>query len=147
MRKTLALVFLLFSFNTFASKDSKQINCLAKAIYFEARGEDWKGMVAVAQVAKNRTESDNFPDTFCKVVYQKNQFSWAKYNPKVKDKDSWDQALAVAKVAYYLGFPQDVTRGALYFHSGNHKPSWTSRLKKSATINNHKFYKEKHSGK
>lgn len=143
MRKMLALVFLLFSFNSFASKDTKQINCLAKAVYFEARGENWKGMVAVAQVAANRIESDKFPDTYCSVVHQKNQFSWTKSKPKVKDKESWNQALAVAKVAYYVGFPQDITKGALYFHSGKN-PGWSKKkFVKTATINNHKFYKER----
>lgn len=142
MKRALLLALFLFSFNASASKDAKQIDCLAKAIYFEARGEDWDGMVAVAQVATNRLNSGKFPDTYCKVIHQKDQFSWTKNKPKVNDKDSWNQALAVAKVTYYVGFPKDITKGALYFHSGS-QPGWAKKFKKTITVNNHKFYKER----
>ena len=62
----------------------KQLDCLAKNIYHEAKGEPFEGKVAVAQVTINRAASGQFPSDICKVVYQKNvvydkvlcQFSW-----------------------------------------------------------------------
>jgi len=57
--------------------------CLAEAIYFEARGEPEEGQVAVAQVILNRVRSGLYPGTVCDVVYQNKerhnrcQFSFA----------------------------------------------------------------------
>ena len=51
---------------------NKQLECLARNIYYEAKGEPFEGKVAVAQVTINRMESGLFPNDLCKVVYQKN---------------------------------------------------------------------------
>ncbi|MCS6760021.1 MAG: cell wall hydrolase, partial [Candidatus Devosia euplotis] len=45
-------------------------NCLAQAIYHEARGESATGQLAVANVIVNRARSSKFPSTLCGVVYQ-----------------------------------------------------------------------------
>lgn len=60
-----------------------QQDCLATAIYFEARGETLEGQAAVAQVILNRVRNPAYPDTICDVVYQNQdwfnrcQFSFA----------------------------------------------------------------------
>lgn len=61
---------------TQASMDAnkKQHWCLATAIYFEARGESYRGQVAVAQVVRNRVKHKAYPNSICSVVFQ-NQ-SW-----------------------------------------------------------------------
>jgi spore germination cell wall hydrolase CwlJ-like protein len=51
----------------------KEIRCLAKNIYFEARNEPTLGQIAVAFVTLNRVDSNQFPDTICTVVEQKTQ--------------------------------------------------------------------------
>jgi len=48
----------------------RQVFCIAQNTYFEARGEPFKGKVAVAEVVVNRTESDEFPDDACGVIRQ-----------------------------------------------------------------------------
>ena len=48
---------------------------LARLVYAEARGEPYKGKVAVAAVALNRVESASFPNTLSGVVYQSGAFS------------------------------------------------------------------------
>ena len=55
--------------------------CLALAMYWEARGEGRHGMIAVGWTILNRAKSENFPATPCVVVYQGGerspcQFSW-----------------------------------------------------------------------
>lgn len=45
-------------------------HCLAKAVYFEARGESLQGQVAVAEVILNRVESPRYPHSVCGVVQQ-----------------------------------------------------------------------------
>lgn len=138
----LLIAALTYSFNSHATYDSKQIDCIAKNIYFEARGEGTKGMIAVAQVTKNRVNSGTFPDSYCKVVYQSNQFSWVAKRPKVdKTDEAWQVAKNLARVIYYVDLPQDPTHGALYFHSGKDNPYWTKKFKKTTKIQGHTFYK------
>ena len=56
--------------------DSAELECLAKNIYFEARGESWEGKLAVAYVTMNRVHSQKFPDTVCEVVHQAVYSKW-----------------------------------------------------------------------
>lgn len=54
---------------------SSDVYLLAKVVYGEARGEPYKGKVAVAAVVLNRVASSLFPNTVAKVVYQPGAFS------------------------------------------------------------------------
>lgn len=58
----------------------REVECLAKNIYYEAGSEPREGMLAVAQVTMNRVKSNEFPRSVCGVVYQQRkgvcQFSW-----------------------------------------------------------------------
>ena len=143
MKAALLLVAALtVSFSSQASHDAKEIDCIAKNIYFESRGEGIKGMTAIAHVTKNRVNSGKFPDSYCKVVYQSNQFSWVSKRPKVdKTDEAWQTAKNLARVIYYVDLPQDPTYGALYFHSGKDKLYWTKKFKKTTKIKGHTFYK------
>ena len=49
--------------------DAEQ-ECLANAVYFEARGEPLRGQLAVAEVVMNRAASGRFPASLCGVVVQ-----------------------------------------------------------------------------
>lgn len=53
----------------------KNLRLLSSIIYCEARGESYKGQLAVGMVVMNRVRSDQFPDTVKDVIYQKGQFS------------------------------------------------------------------------
>jgi len=48
----------------------RTLDCLAAAVYYEARGESAAGRAAVAQVVLNRTRRGGFPSDVCAVVYQ-----------------------------------------------------------------------------
>ena len=48
---------------------------LAQCIYSEARGEPYKGQVAVGAVVLNRVKSSSFPNSISGVIYQKGAFS------------------------------------------------------------------------
>ncbi len=54
---------------------SSDINLLAKLIAAEARGESYKGQVAVGAVVLNRVDHPSFPDSIAGVIYQKGAFS------------------------------------------------------------------------
>jgi N-acetylmuramoyl-L-alanine amidase len=54
---------------------SSDLNLLARVVHGEARGEPYKGKVAVAAVVLNRVKSSSFPNTIAGVVYQSGAFS------------------------------------------------------------------------
>lgn len=56
--------------------DVDQMHCLAKNIYFEARGESTQGKVAVANVVLNRVDHYYYPNNICGVVYQAKLSQW-----------------------------------------------------------------------
>ena len=47
--------------------------CMSLNLYFEARGEEVQGQIAVAEVTLNRVASPAFPDDICGVVLQENE--------------------------------------------------------------------------
>ena len=117
----------------------QEVSCLAKNIYFEARGEPELGQRAVAFVTLNRTKSGSFPSTICDVVYQKTdgfcQFAWVCTGLKVLDQVAFDKAYQLAYDTIAAA-PDDPTHGALYFNTTPFKYKH-----KTAHIGNHIFYK------
>lgn len=122
---------------------SRQLECLAGAVYFESRGEPASGQLAVAQVVINRAESGQFPSDYCGVVYQRSQFSFIKGGrmPSIKRSSAaWQQAAKIARIAHE-GLVESEAGDALYFHAKYVKPSWSYRKQARATINTHIFYR------
>ena len=129
---------------------NKQLDCLAKNIYYEAGGEPFEGKVAVAQVTINRAESGQFPNDICKVVYQKNivyekvlcQFSWYCENAsamKPKNAAMFRESEMVARQVLLENFRLPSLKHALYFHATHINPKWNRE--KVAQIGGHVFYK------
>lgn len=58
-----------------SSSNSSSVYLLARLIYGEARGEPYKGQVAVGAVVLNRVESSSFPNSIAGVIYQSGAFS------------------------------------------------------------------------
>lgn len=118
--------------------------CLAKVIYFEARGEPIFGQIAVAQVTINRRDSNLFPRTICKVISQTTpvcQYSWycdGKSDDLPSNKEA-RLALALAK-GLLTQEVIDITQGALFFHSTSINPGWNN-LEKTVEIGAHVFYR------
>ena len=70
-----------------SSSQQKELDCLTKVIWFEARGESKHGKMMVANVVQNRTQFGKpFATTVCDVVYQKNQFAWTRDSKKKQAK-------------------------------------------------------------
>lgn len=120
----------------------EQGNCLATAVYFEARGESLEGQLAVADVVLNRTASEQYPDTWCDVVKQPWQFSFVRNGrfPQITDAAAWARAQGVARVAManvMRQLPEDV----LWYHADYVSPSWGSRLNYVEKIGVHMFFR------
>jgi spore germination cell wall hydrolase CwlJ-like protein len=118
----------------------QDIECLAKNIYHEARGEPFHGQVAVALVTVNRVASGLFQNTVCKVVYANKQFSWTlNKHKKVKDSKAWASAVEVATAVLSRKiYEPDFT--AVYFHTKQVQPYWAKTKIIIARIGNHIFY-------
>ena len=54
----------------FAPVQEDQSECLAEALYYEARGEGTEGEKAVAEVVLQRMRDRNYPHTICGVIYE-----------------------------------------------------------------------------
>ncbi|MCB1884226.1 MAG: cell wall hydrolase [Geminicoccaceae bacterium] len=123
------------------------LDCLAKAVYFEAKGESTEAMRATAAVVVNRTKNPEFPDSVCGVVHEETanacQFGW--YCDGKPDRPTeageWQRAIEVAKAAL-AGKSPDPTGGALYFHAAVAPTPWTIERQKTATIGPFVYYKE-----
>lgn len=115
--------------------------CLAKNIYYEARGESIHGKIAVAQVTLNRViHRTQFDSSICGVVYAKDQFSWTNEKHKLPPVgDAWEEAQALAK-AVVQGTAHLFKFKALYFHNLKVKPRWSKTKELVARIGNHIFY-------
>jgi N-acetylmuramoyl-L-alanine amidase len=85
---------------------------LAKGINGEARGEPFRGQVAVGAVILNRVDSSEFPDTIYSVIYQKGQFSAVKDGQI--DLEPSQEAYRAAQKALS---GSDPSKGALYFYN------------------------------
>ena len=124
--------------------------CMAEAIYYEARSELISGQKAVGEVVMNRVASKHFPASVCGVVYQgaeRNtgcQFSFTcdgslDAAPKGM---AWERSKTLA--TYILtGLHKPMTRRATHYHTTQINPHWASALKPTRTIGSHAFYRFK----
>ena len=132
-----------------AAVRERQLNCLAKNIYYEAGGEPFEGKVAVAQVTINRAQSGKFPDDVCKVITEKNviykkvicQFSWycdRTTNFKPVNNAAYEQSMEAAKKVLLEGFRLPSLKDALFYHADYVNPGW-NRVR-ITQIGRHIFY-------
>jgi len=121
--------------------------CLAEALYFEARGETVEGQFAVAEVILNRVDAPAFPDTVCGVV---NQGTGARYQCQftytcdgaaevIHEPRAHDRVGKVARIMLD-GAPRELTDGATYYHTKAVNPRWARRFDRTTTIGVHHFY-------
>lgn len=120
-----------------ATRVSGDTECLARAVYFESRGEPLEGQLAVAQVILNRLASGKYASTVCGVINQRGQFS---FNPAKAPADSRDWRTAKAIAAIAMGDDwTSIAPQATAFHATRVNASWNMR--KVSTIGNHVFYR------
>ena len=120
---------------------SPDIDCLAGAIYFEAKSESLAGQLAVGRVIVARTASGHFPSSYCGVVLQHSQFSFVRGGamPSV-DRSSriWRQVVKIALIAD-RGAWKSPAEGALFFHAA--RIGAVAGKTRVARIDNHVFYR------
>lgn len=140
------------------AESARELRCLAEGIYFEARGEPWRGQLAVGRVILNRVASRHYPNTICGVVYQNShlhnrcQFSFACDGKpdRISNAAVWFRVQGYA--AWLLANePNDETSGSEYrvlaslasathYHADYVRPHWAKSFELTARIGRHVFY-------
>ena len=136
------LYALVDKFATAAQLDS-ETNCLATAVYFEARGESLEGQLAVARVVMNRASSGRYPPDWCGVVKQPAQFSFVRHGefPYIDpNSQAWQKAEAIAELAASNIVPS-VGADVLWYHANYVAPAWRRSLQEVQQIGAHIFYR------
>lgn len=134
-----------------SASDWRQIDCLARNGYFEARNQGQDGLQAVNDVVFNRMSSGLFPKDACAVVSQCDpvsgtcQFSWFHDGKShaIRDKEAWQLSMTVAMNQWiYRGQMHDRTDGATRYHATYVSPKW-GKWKQTVQIGLHQFFKPK----
>ena len=124
----------------------KEVECLARNIYFEAGGEPRAGKIAVAEVTMNRVKSKQFPRSVCGVVHQRVrgtcQFSWVCEGKKkvYKNSDAWKDSIKIAENILISKHHYGIIGSAKYFHATYVDPAWAEQKQLIRKIGNHIFY-------
>jgi cell wall hydrolase len=136
------LAELVLAYAGVETSDREQ-ECLANAVYFEARSEPIEGQLAVADVIMNRAASGRYPTDLCAVIKQKAQFSFVRKGrfPRAdRGSDAWKTAVAIARIAGQKLADAAVPGNVLWYHASYVSPSWGKRLTRQAQIGLHIFY-------
>lgn len=108
---------------------------LAKLVYAEARGEPYKGQVAVAAVVLNRVKSASFPNTISGVIYQRNAFTCVN-NGSINNTP--DNSCIRAALDALNGW--DPTGGCLYYYNAKTATdNWIRTRTIKTVIGRHSF--------
>lgn len=123
----------------------EQAYCLALNDYYEARGEDIEGRVAVAFVVINRLASRLYPQTICEIVFQQRDgkcaFSWACDRYPIREEVAWRESLAFSdRFLKSYRTMQDPTDGAVHYHEESITPYWAKQYDYNVVIGDHVFY-------
>lgn len=136
-----SLIELVSDFSAAEAVDADQ-ECLAGAVYFEARGEPVEGQLAVAEVVLNRAASGRYPPDVCAVVTQPRQFSFirnGRFPPINKASEAWRRAVAIAHIAREQ-LAGEIAPNVLWYHAHYVSPRWGRRLTRVIRIGAHIFY-------
>jgi spore germination cell wall hydrolase CwlJ-like protein len=142
--------------------DVSEQKCIADNIYWEARNQPLKGMIAVALVSRNRVNDERFPHSYCEVIHQgPTRPSWKDNDIRIPvrnrchfswycdgksddipeyDLDVYSLARAIAFKIYWGEF-DDFTVGATHYHADYVTPEWANTKTPTLQVEDHIFYR------
>lgn len=141
-KKTLQAMGIYTSSSTSTTSNSNSIsssslNLISRFVYAEARGEPYKGQVAVAAVILNRVKDSRFPNTVSGVVYQSGAFTCVSDGQiNLSPNETAKKAAQDAMNGW------DPTYGAIYYFNPNTATNkWIWSRPMTITIGKHRFCK------
>ncbi len=131
-----------------SERQAQTHQCLAEAVYYEARSETTAGQKAVAEVVLNRVKSKHYPNTVCGVVYQGAerstgcQFSFTCDGSMAKSPKGklWSRSKNIAALALTGAMPA-ITNGSTHYHTVDVSPHWAPNMRPTVLIDSHQFYR------
>jgi spore germination cell wall hydrolase CwlJ-like protein len=120
---------------------SKNVDCLARAMYFESNRSSRDGMVAVGSVVMNRVASDDFPSDVCSVVAQPRQFA-----PGVMTRQMSGNSELLARdtaTAVLQGERHPLTGKARFFHAQYYVANYNN-IHYVVSTGGNAFYEKRH---
>ncbi len=120
--------------------DASALECMTRAMYFESNRSSRDGMIGVGTVVMNRVASDDFPDTVCGVVSQRNQFA-----PGVMTRPMTDSGLPLAReaaLAVLSGERHPRISRARFFHAAYYRANYNN-MHYVATAGGNAFYEKR----
>jgi spore germination cell wall hydrolase CwlJ-like protein len=129
---------------------NNEYRCLLRNVWWESASESFIGKLWVAKTTLNRVRSSKFPNSICKTVYQRKQFSWThtvKNQVVIPKTDLEKKVFAEIELASFISiwldrFNFDFTSNSKYYHTLQAKPIWRHSMYKTSKIGNHQFYKD-----
>ena len=122
---------------------SSEVDCLAKIIYHESRGQSDLEKRSVGTVVLNRRGHGSFPKTVCGVMRQPRQFSWYRKNPSISDKKEYKKSKNLAHLMLSNNrYRVSHLHKATFFHSGR-RGFGNSNLRKLGRVGDFVFYRIK----
>ena len=119
------------------SSNNTNLNLLSKLVYAEARGEPYKGQVAVAATVMNRVSSSKFPNTIAGVIYQSGAYTCVSDGQINLEADSTAKKAAQDAINGW-----DPTSGCIYYFNPSTATSkWIWSRPQVITIGKHIFCK------
>ena len=120
-----------------SSVNNSDLYLLAKLIHAEARGESYRGKVAVAATVLNRVASSSFPNTIAGVIYQKGAYTCVDDGQINLEPDNDSKKAAQDAINGW-----DPTSGCIYYFNPNTATSgWIWTRPQVITIGKHIFCK------
>ncbi|VAW03076.1 Cell wall hydrolyses involved in spore germination [hydrothermal vent metagenome] len=135
------------SFRASLTDNSRALQCLTSAIYYESGMEPDAGQRGVAQVILNRVRHPSYPKTVCGVIFQGSerrtgcQFSYTCDGSLRRKPNSfhWKRSKKVAALAL-SGKMASPVGTATHYHATYVYPYWAPSLRFLGTIGAHRFY-------
>ena len=121
----------------------KDIECVARNVFFEAGTEEILGKIAVAQVTLNRLRTGFWGQHLCDVVYAPEQFSWTKDIEKVTAEIkgvNWKDSMLAARTVLENGARIRQLKHALFYHADYVNPNWSDPKNRIGQIGTHVYY-------
>lgn len=135
--KTLAALGISSSNSSGGISNSNDLNLLSKLVYGEARGESYRGQVAVAATVLNRVAHPSFPNSISGVIYQRGAYTAVDDGQINLTADSTARKAAQDAINGW-----DPTSGCIYYFNPNTATSgWIWTRQQVITIGKHIFCK------
>lgn len=135
------------------------LDCVAEAVYFEARGEPLEGWAAVSEVIHNRAVADGID--YCQVINKSRtvtteegtrtvyQFSYHMYPKVIKNKELYNKIYRFVSLHLYQVIANGdrvLDKNVKHYDGKDRTPYWAKSMTVDKTIGGHTFYKEKLNG-